>query len=102
MEPQIYAEARTDGSPAVMLSLDSKEQRIALQRGDCRARAMDVSPRLIDGRIMVPLRWLAEGIGVPVYWDAATGTVFLRFVPGQPRSAINPPAPARVVPVQAE
>lgn len=36
---------------------------------------MDVQPRLIDGRVMVPARFVAEALGGQVKWDGETRTV---------------------------
>lgn len=38
--------------------------------------AMDVAPEIVDpGRVMLPLRWVAQALGCEVNWDAATQTV---------------------------
>lgn len=37
----------------------------------------DVSPRLIDGRVMVPARYVAEPLGAKVEWDAARNAVVI-------------------------
>jgi hypothetical protein len=38
---------------------------------------MDVSPFISNGRIFVPVRYLAEAMGTQASWDAATRTVTL-------------------------
>ncbi|MGI6284879.1 copper amine oxidase N-terminal domain-containing protein [Neomoorella humiferrea] len=35
----------------------------------------DVTPRIINGRVMVPARWLAEALGARVEWEEATRTI---------------------------
>jgi len=35
----------------------------------------DVSPQIINGRTMVPVRWIAEALGADVTWDDKTRTV---------------------------
>lgn len=35
----------------------------------------DVPPQLIDGRLMVPVRWVAEALGARVNWDGQKGLV---------------------------
>ncbi|TDA70332.1 MAG: copper amine oxidase N-terminal domain-containing protein [Clostridia bacterium] len=35
----------------------------------------DVPPRLINGRTMVPVRWVAEALGAQVDWDHANNLV---------------------------
>jgi len=37
--------------------------------------AMDVAPSLVQGRALVPVRWVATALGVPVVWDAAARTI---------------------------
>lgn len=38
----------------------------------------DVPPQVLDGRTMVPLRWVAEALGAKVEWDESTSTVSVR------------------------
>lgn len=38
---------------------------------------MDASPEIVNGRMMLPLRWLAYALGVPVTWDSITSTVWV-------------------------
>jgi hypothetical protein len=35
----------------------------------------DISPQLINGRVMVPIRWAAEALGVDVQWDETANAV---------------------------
>lgn len=37
----------------------------------------DVAPITVDGRVMVPLRFVAEGFGATVRWDQASQTVYI-------------------------
>jgi copper amine oxidase-like protein len=53
---------------------------------------LDVPPMVIGGRTLVPLRFVSEGLGAKVEWDAVNRIV--RIVPGQPL----PPPPARPTP----
>lgn len=39
---------------------------------------MDVAPYIVDGRTMVPIRFVAEALGFEVEWNGDTETVFLR------------------------
>lgn len=39
--------------------------------------AMDVKPTVVGGRIMVPIYWVAKGMGVSVRWDGLLQTVVL-------------------------
>jgi len=36
---------------------------------------MDVVPEIVNGRAMVPLRYVSEGLGATVMWNEATKTV---------------------------
>ena len=40
--------------------------------------ALDVPARILEGRTMVPLRFVAESLGLDVHWGAAERTVYLR------------------------
>jgi len=44
---------------------------------DQKEISLDVSPQIIDGKTMVPTRFVAESIGASVDWDSATSTVFI-------------------------
>jgi len=39
------------------------------------AMTMDVAPALINGRALIPVRWVGTALGVPVVWDGAAQTV---------------------------
>jgi len=58
--------------------------------------SLDVSPVVQDGRTLVPLRAITEGLGAEVDWDGATGTVtvsldglVVTLTPGRREAAIN-------------
>ena len=42
---------------------------------DGREIACDVAPQIVDGRVMVPVRFVAEALGCKVEWDADSRTV---------------------------
>jgi len=42
----------------------------------------DVPPRIVGGRVMVPIRWIAEALGADVEWDAGRQTVII-FTDGE-------------------
>lgn len=42
---------------------------------------VDVAPVIVDGRTLVPLRFVAQALGLHVRWDAATSTVHLETEP---------------------
>ena len=37
----------------------------------------DIPPQIIDGRVMVPARFVAEPLGAQVEWDAASNTIYI-------------------------
>jgi hypothetical protein len=59
------------------------EQRIYLQVGNSQAAVndavvlLDVPATIINGRTMVPLRFVSEAMGAQVHWDAATRSVMV-------------------------
>lgn len=44
---------------------------------DGKPIAMDVEPVIIDGRVMVPARYVAEALGAKVEWDGANQAVVI-------------------------
>lgn len=50
---------------------------------DGKAVAIDAPPRIVDGRTLVPARFLAESLGATVTWDAATGVVTIAVPEGE-------------------
>lgn len=56
----------------VRLTIDSK-----LMKKGSENVVMDAAPFIRDGRTMVPLRYVAEALGLKVSWDAKTKTVTL-------------------------
>ncbi len=73
---------------------------ITLRIGDTEAHIngqptlMDVPALLVDGRTMVPLRFISQALGSQVSWDAASTTVQIASEPqyGLPPSQTYPPA----------
>jgi hypothetical protein len=60
----------TRGDSTVTLTLDSNEATI-----DGQATTLDVPATVIDGRTVIPLRFLSEALGTKVYYDAETGMI---------------------------
>jgi hypothetical protein len=86
--------ATRNGEP-IALVLDSNTASIG-----GRPVALDVPATSINGRTMVPLRFVAEALGAGVTWNAASRTVAI--VSPQPvQVAVMQPAPAPVPPPQA-
>lgn len=55
-----------NGHQTISMVIDNKD----MQSGD-KTIAMDAAPELIDGRTMLPARYVAEGLGFKVDWDAS-------------------------------
>ncbi|MBT9175087.1 MAG: hypothetical protein DDT22_00761 [candidate division WS2 bacterium] len=51
-----------------------------IYRVDGVSKVMDAAPYIEEGRTMVPVRFLAEGLGGTVDWDGATKIVTVRFI----------------------
>lgn len=49
---------------------------------------LDVPPQLIQGRSLVPLRFVAETMGINIHWDSQTRSVYLTL-----DDAVTPPPP---------
>jgi peptide/nickel transport system substrate-binding protein len=68
-----------------------REDAIILELGNRTAwvngppRQLDVAPVAVDGRTMVPLRFVAEALGAEVAWVDATRTVTVQHTPYTPR-----------------
>ncbi len=72
-----YGETRTvrahKDNDYIKLVIDSKT---AYKNG--KEFKLDVSPTIIDGRTLVPVRFIGESLGVEVGWDNKTRTVVLK------------------------
>jgi len=83
-----YAMGLTDAD----IVWDEATQKVTMTKGDNvveltvgsttinvngEAQTMDVAPEISNGRTMLPARFVAEGLGFQVGWDAATGTVLI-------------------------
>ena len=58
------------GNKVIVLQIDSD---IAFVNGE--KKQLDVPARLVNGRTMVPLRFVGEAVGAAVHWDSETLTV---------------------------
>lgn len=61
----------------------------------------DVPPHVINGRTMVPVRWVAEALGAQVEWDESAGAVFVKSESAPPAllqrlRSLEPERPKRV------
>ncbi len=86
--------------PATQMVLAARgDTSITLRIGDTQAHIngeptlMDVPAILVDGRTMVPLRFISQALGSQVSWDAASTTVQIAGRPadGVPPSQTYPP-----------
>ena len=96
--------------PATQTVLAARgDTSITLRIGDPEARIngqptlMDVPALLVDGRTMVPLRFISQALGSQVSWDAASTTVQIADRPavGVPPSQAYPPNPQPPAPPPA-
>lgn len=62
----------TKGNERVIATIDSKNVYVS---GD--TKTLDVPPLIVDGRTLVPVRFVAESFGANVNWDEATRTVII-------------------------
>ncbi|MEW6662576.1 MAG: beta-propeller domain-containing protein [Bacillota bacterium] len=49
-----------------------------------QSMAFDAAPAIVNGRTMVPLRFISEALGELVIWDEATRSVFIKEKPALP------------------
>ena len=57
---------------------------------------LDAPPRIVDGRTLVPLRFIGEALGCQVNWDDSTQTVSISDAPSG-TSPASQPATSRIV-----
>lgn len=67
---QRVEELRNKINPIIKLTLNSKTAYIGEQQ-----KTIDVAPFAVDGRTMVPFRFIGEALGVQIGWEASTRTV---------------------------
>lgn len=56
----------------INLSLTLGSQELILNGSP---RTMDVEPKLMNGRIMLPVRWVAEAMNIAINWNSDTQTI---------------------------
>lgn len=70
-----------DNTKEVDINLDGKNIRLRINSGiatvDQKRVSLDTAPVILDGRTMVPIRFIAENLGAEVSWDDKTQTVTL-------------------------
>jgi iron(III) transport system substrate-binding protein len=82
----------TKGTDVLQLTVG---QTIAAIRGN--NVTLDAAPVLVDGRVLVPLRFLGEGLGYRVSWDGTARRVALTVIPQETGQAPAEPRGSGVV-----
>ncbi len=77
----------------ILLKIDSE---VAMVNGEAVRLPDDVPPKLINNRTMVPIRFIAEAVGMDVGWEDSTRTVLLspkpeEETPEEPQEPTSPP-----------
>ena len=60
---------------------------------DGHEQAMDASPILREGRVFLPVRWIAQALGYEVRWDEASSTVLVGPPGSFPQTSANEVTP---------
>ncbi|HHW40155.1 MAG TPA: TolC family protein [Syntrophomonadaceae bacterium] len=91
--PLRYA-ANALGVPDTGITWDAESRKVTLVKGDRRvevtvgsrelllngsAVTMDVAPKISNGRVMLPVSFLAKALNADVQWDSATQTVTIKY-----------------------
>ena len=66
----------TQGDTIIIMQIDNAAMSVSRQTIE-----LDVGPMLIDGRTLVPVRAVAEGLDADVWWDAGARTVVVTSEP---------------------
>lgn len=65
-----------------VVALGSKDVTLVLDENfayiDGQPRVLDYPPRVVNGHVMVPARFVSEALGASVLWDADRKTVSIR------------------------
>lgn len=91
--PLRYA-AKALGVPDAGINWDTASRKVTIVKGDRRVEmtvgsrelllngslvTMDVAPRISNGRIMLPVSFLAKALNADVQWDGAAQTVTIKY-----------------------
>ena len=66
----------TKGETVIYLTIGDKRVRVGSQ-----VVTLDVPGRIVNGRTLVPLRFVSESLGAQVHWDGATRVVTVKTPP---------------------
>lgn len=61
--------------------------------------AMDVAPQIINGRTMVPAKYVAENLGATVVWDSVNNTVVIKNNSVNTQSSVDVTKPVTNTPI---
>ena len=68
-----------ESTQSVLLSMEDDTIKLTINSGvaylNNSAQMLDVAPAVINGRTMLPIRFVAEGFNLGVAWDSSTQTV---------------------------
>jgi len=100
---RLGASVTWDPSTQTVLA-ERTDTSVVLRIGDTQARIngqptlMDIPALLVNGRTMVPLRFVSQALGSPVSWDASSATVQItsQGAVGVPPSQTYPAPPPPV------
>ena len=67
------------GSSAERVAPRESQPQVAVQ--ELGVRNLKVVPEIINGRTMLPLRFVSENLGCVVEWAAATQTITITYEP---------------------
>jgi len=71
------------GSATLFPAHSAGEETVTLVVDGARLKP-DTPPVIVNGRVMVPIRFVSEALGCLVYWDEATRTVYVVSPPSPP------------------
>lgn len=63
------------GSTSILLRIDSR--LVELRGEERRFFISDIAPRIVNERTFVPLRLVSNGLGIGIYWDEKSRTVYI-------------------------
>jgi hypothetical protein len=72
------------GSTTIELWIDNKNAKV-----NGVTKTLDVAPQIINGRTMVPVRFVSENLGAKVDWDDKTKTITITYSGGTVAGAVE-------------
>lgn len=68
------------GKTKIVMRVDQKTANV-----DGKSKKMDMPPTMESNSVLIPLRFLSDSVGIDVFWDNATKSVFL-YTPEAPNT----------------